>query len=212
MRRSSQSRRTSLAVRFIRPVQAVAALRRLVSFSALHLIICVSCTTGVLAVTPPAHGQVIDREYKLKAAYLYKFATYVAWPERAFQDADSPFVIGILGPDPVGDDLRKIAEVKTIGGRRIEVRNYANPEEVGKCHILFMARELADEAQSAAVRLLSGRHILLVGEETGFLEHGGVVDFVIEGNRIRIHVSQPAYEREELEISAQLLRIATVVK
>ena len=37
-------------------------------------------------------------------------------------------------------------------------------------------------------------------------------DFVIQENRIRIYISESAYERERLDISAQLLRIATVVK
>ncbi len=160
----------------------------------------------------PVLGQTIDREYKLKAAYLYKFATYIEWPERAFQDADSPFVIGVLGPDLVGGDLRKIAKVKRIAGRRIEVRNYEQPQEIGQCHILFLPKGLADGKQRVAVKSLSGRHILFVGEDADFLKHGGVVDFVVRENRIQIHISQPAYEREELEVSAQLLRIAVVSK
>ena len=160
----------------------------------------------------PAQAQDIDREYKLKAVYLYKFATYVEWPKQAFHDADSPFVIGILGPDPVGNNLRKIANEKKIDGRRIEVLNYQQPAEIKDCHILFMPRTLPPEIRRSAVKLLAGRNILLVGEESGFLEQGGVVDFVIAGNRIQIHISQPAYEREQLEVSSQLLRIANVVK
>ena len=167
---------------------------------------------AALLAQSPASAQIVDREYKLKAAYLYKFATYVQWPEHAFATADAPFVIGILGPNPVGNDLRKIAAVKTIAGRRIKIENYQTPEEIRECHILFMPRGLDAELRRSAVKRLSGRGILFVGEDAGFLENGGVVDFAIQENRIRIHISQSAYERERLNVSAQLLRIAVVSK
>lgn len=192
------------------PVRAVVALRHIPRW-VVWLIVFLSATVGVGAASS-AHGQVIDREYKLKTAYLYKFATYVQWPEGAFRDAASPFVIGILGPDPVGADLQKIAKMKKIDGRKIEVRNYEQAKEVRDCHILFMSRALKSETQQAAIKLLSGRKILFVGEDSDFLKQGGVIDFVIQENRIRIYISKSAYEREGLKISAQLLRIATVVK
>ena len=89
---------------------------------AVRLVVCLIAAASV-GVASPVHGQGINREYKLKAVYLYRFATYTKWPKRAFRNANSPFVIGVLGPDPVGNDLRKIAKVKTIDGRKIEIRN-----------------------------------------------------------------------------------------
>ena len=89
----------------------------------------------------------------------------------------APFVIGILGPNPVGNDLRKIAAVKTIAGRRIKIENYQTPEEIRECHILFMPRGLDAELRRSAVKRLSGRGILFVGEDAGFLENGGVRGF-----------------------------------
>ena len=171
-----------------------------------------SCVAAGLNAALPTYGQVIDRQYKLKAVYLYKFATYVQWPEGAFRDEASPFVIGILGPAPVGADLREIAKVKKIGGRKIDVRNYEQAGDIRDCHILFISGAVNIETQQAAIKLLSGRNILLVGETPEFLKHGGVIDLLIQENRIRIYISKSAYEREDLKISAQLLRIATVIR
>ena len=171
-----------------------------------------SCAAAGLGAASPARGQAVNNEYKLKAAYLYKFATYIEWPEGVFSDATAPFVIGILGPDPVGADLRRLATVKKIDGRKIEVRNYEQAKEVRDCHILFESRALKSETRQAAAKLLSGRNILFVGEIPDFLKQEGVINFVIQENRIRIQISKSAYERENLKISAQLLRIATVVK
>lgn len=164
------------------------------------------------AVASTAHAQDIDREYRLKAAYLYKFGTYVKWPKKAFRNADSPFVIGILGPNPVGEDLRKIASVKSIDGRPIQVRNWQQANQIRDCHILFMSRAVPNKTQQATIKALSRRHILFVGETKDFLKNGGVVDFVVQQNRVRIYISQPAYKREKLDVSAHLLRIATVMK
>ncbi|MEE9602918.1 MAG: YfiR family protein, partial [Thermoguttaceae bacterium] len=143
---------------------------------------------------------------------LYKFATYVKWPEGAFADAKSPFVIGILGTDPVGADLRKIAAVKKIDGRKIEVRNFKNVKNIHGCHILFISRAVKSETQAAGLKQLMERNILFVGETRDFLKNGGVIDFVVQQNRVKIFISKSAYEREHLEISAKLLRVATVVR
>ena len=208
----SKNRRTLLSVKAVPPARTIVTLRHRCRWDAWLVVF--ACTTIGFVTASPARGQGqgIDREYTLKAAYLYKFATYIQWPQRAFRDAASPFVIGILGPDPVGADLRKIAKVKQIDGRKIEVRNFKQAKEVRDCHILFMSRDVESAAQQAAIKLLSGRNILFVGETPDFLKHGGVIDFVIQGNRIRVYISKSAYQRESLEISARLLRIATIVE
>ena len=170
------------------------------------------CAAAGVGIAAAADGQAIDREYKLKAVYLYKFATYIDWPVEAFEDATSPFVIGILGPDPVGSDLRKVSKVKKIDGRRIDVRNYKQAEEVRDCHIFYMTRALDSETQLAAIKRLSGRNMLFVGETPDFLNHGGMIHFVIQENRVQIRIAKSTSEREGLKISAQLLRVAKEVK
>ena len=164
------------------------------------------------SLTFSAWGQDISKEYKIKSVYLYKFATYVTWPEKPQQQELSPFVFGILGPDPVGTHLRTIAKVKKINGRPIVVRNYQDVSNVDECHILFMSKDLPSTTQQAAINRLSDRDILIVGETNEFIEQGGVVSFVTKANRITVHISKLAYENEDFDISAQLLRIATIIE
>lgn len=171
------------------------------------------CTAFSLNGTPSVCGQdkVVDLEYRLKAAHIYKFATYIRWPDKAFASESSPFVIAVLGPNPVGDDLRKIAATKRIDGRRIVVRHFEQPGDVRDCHILFMTKAVEGEVQKAVMQRLSGHGVLFVGETKEFLRHGGVIDFLVQGNLIRLYISKRAYEREGLNVSAQLLRIMTVL-
>ena len=62
-----------------------------------------------------------NREHQIKAAYLYQFGRYVDWPAKAFRDAKSPFVIGVLEQDPLLPDLEQIARIKKIQDRPIEI-------------------------------------------------------------------------------------------
>lgn len=167
---------------------------------------------GFVASASTVDGQGIDREYKLKAAFLYKFATYFKWPDDCFEHDKSPFVIGILGPNPVGRDLRRIAEVKRIDGRPIVIREFDDPEDIDKCHILFMSRALQSDKQKKALKHLAERNILFVGETPDFLKFGGVIDLLVHENYIRIYLSKSAYEREQLKTNAQFLRVATIMK
>ena len=168
----------------------------------------------VIAETPAAYAQAqpVNREYVLKAVYLYKFATYIRWPKETFANANSPFVIAVYGPNPVRKGLSEIAAEKKIDGRKIVLRHFEKPDDVRDCHILFMTRAVEGESQKAIIQQLSKRGVLFVGETKEFLQHGGVIDFMVRENRIHMYISQRAYEREGLKVSAQLLRVMIVLE
>jgi hypothetical protein len=153
----------------------------------------------------------VNREYKIKAAYLYNFGRYVEWPAEAFADARSPFVIGVLEPDPVGVYLDLYARSSKVGERPIHVRSIKNPEQAPPCHILFFPRDVDPEVRRATIRRLSGSHVLFVGEADSFLDEGGVIDFVIRQNNVRLVVALKSARREKLGISSKLLQVAQVV-
>lgn len=154
----------------------------------------------------------INREYQIKAAFLYNFGRYVQWPPEAFRDARAPFVIGFVGPSPVIPESQRIAKAKKIQERPIQIRQFSDAKEVEGCHILFLPVVVEPETRAEVIRRVSGSHLLLVGESSDFLDQGGVMNLVVEQNRVRVHVAEKAAQREKLTISSQLLRIATVVK
>jgi len=55
---------------------------------------------GAAAQVPLAAG-----EDEVKAAFLFKFASFVEWPVGTFQRADEPLVIGVAGDDGVAASL-----------------------------------------------------------------------------------------------------------
>jgi hypothetical protein len=152
-----------------------------------------------------------SREHRIKAAYLYQFGRYIEWPARAFAGSRSPFVIGAMEGNPIVADLDQIAEIKKIQDRPIRIQRFSSPGEVRGCHIVFLSASLPAETQEAIVRRVAGHGVLLVGEAEKFLDWGGAIRFVVEENKVRIHIARKAAQREGLTISAKLLQVAHVV-
>jgi hypothetical protein len=157
-------------------------------------------------------GGVINREYGIKAAYLYQFAYYIVWPAGSFADNQSPFVIGILGSDPFGDSLNDIARNKKVDGRQIVIKQFNSLADYKPCHILFVS----SSAEPVGNDLISIRKqqrfpVLLVGETPDFTEQGGAIKLFIEQNRIRFEVNMDVARRNQLKISSKLLSLAKIV-
>lgn len=147
--------------------------------------------------------------YKIKAAYILNFAKFVSWPEKAFDSAESPFVIGILGTDPFGEAISPIT-TKTVGGRKIILRYFQRVEEVGSCHFLFVGLSESDKLKEI-LSFLSGQNIATVSEMDGFVQAGGIFQFMVKDERINFLINLKAAHENELSIASQLLDLAMVV-
>lgn len=149
-------------------------------------------------------------EYQVKAVFLFNFSQFVDWPPEAFAEPQSPLVIGVLGNDPFGADLDEIVRGETVNGRPLLVRRYRSIQELDTCHILFIDRSERDRL-GQILAALKGRSILTVGDFEGFARNGGVIRFVMTGNKIRLHVNLDAARLAGLTIRAKLLRPAQIV-
>ncbi len=149
-------------------------------------------------------------EYQVKAAFIYKFATYIRWPASAGTTA-TPFVIGIIGKDPFGSSLYEVVRAQTVQGRGIRIRALSRMEEVHECDLVFVcASERRNLAQIVAA--LRGSPVLTVGDMDRFAEQGGMIGLVTtEDNHIRFDVNRAAIDRAGLRASAQLLHLARIV-
>ncbi len=146
-------------------------------------------------------------EYQVKAAFLYNFAKFIAWPPSSFSDASAPLRICVLGQDPFGQELRDITSDKNINGRRLQVDQVADLGLARTCHILFVAS--SEKAQLKRIfESLQGTDAVTVGDSKGFIDQGGMINFVLENNRVQFEVNHKAAERAGLKISSKLLNVA----
>jgi len=149
-------------------------------------------------------------EYEIKVAFIYNFAKYVEWPEETALDSGGVFIIGVLGDDPFGALLDRLAHNRTIGDKPIMIRRFERFEDYTPCHILFVAAS-EQERLPAIVEALADSPVLLIGDTEGFARRGVAVNFFIEESKVRFEVNPEAAARAGLKISSKLLRLATII-
>jgi YfiR/HmsC-like len=151
------------------------------------------------------------REYKVKAAFIYNFAQFVDWPTSAFESADAPFVVAVVGKDPFNGLLEEVVAGKRVGGRTVVVQHFDSSAGIGQCQILFVP--MTEEGSlGTIIQKMQNKPVLTIGEVDDFTEEGGCFRFFTEDNKMRFEINQDAAEQAGLRISSKLLRLARIFK
>lgn len=166
----------------------------------------------VLSVAPNVLSQdQQDSEYAIKLGFLYNFTKFIEWPPASFRYPGAPLVICIIGHDPFRQDL--VAELRTrkVGGHPVEVRTLTSNGKLSPCHVVFVP--VTEKNQDDKIlRGLPGSGILTIGETEGFAVLGGVINLMIEDNKVHFEINRTAADRAGLKIGSKLLSIAKIVK
>ena len=147
-------------------------------------------------------------EYQVKAAYLYNFAKFVQWPPQGTNDA--AFGICVLGRDHFGATLDATVAGENINGRRVEVQRIFSPRESGNCRILYVGSREGNDLRRVLEEVRPGT--LTVSDLPDFMDRGGMIQFVLDNNRVRFEVNLDAAERAGLTLSSELLKVAMAVR
>jgi hypothetical protein len=144
-------------------------------------------------------------EAELKANYLLAFVDYLQW-DREHREV---IVIGLLAAQPLESEIARHAALKSRGEsqRDYEVKVMESVEEVDTVDVLFIGGGLADSWESW-LQAAKRAGVLTVGEKEGFLEAGGLIEFVVHRNRLRFSLNLEASESHGIDFSSKLARIA----
>ncbi len=148
-------------------------------------------------------------EYQVKAAYLANFVHFIEWPAKAGAAADEPFQICVLGPDPFGPALDAALAGETVNHHPLVPRRVVNPREAVSCRVLFIS---ADSDVKKALAALDKSSVLTVSDLPQFLKRGGMIQFVLEANKVRFEVGLAAAKSAGLTLSSELLKVAAAVR
>jgi hypothetical protein len=144
----------------------------------------------------------------VKAAYLFRFASYVQWPESA--RTDGPFVIGVVGAEDVAVHLESLLTGMTVQGRPARVRRVINAEDLAGIHILYVGAKMFRASRPLRARAIE-KPILIVTESSYGMDGGGVINFMEVDRNLRFEISLDAAERSGLKIDSALLSVAARV-
>jgi hypothetical protein len=179
----------------------------------------------ITAIAPKAWADSAQTlEYQVKAAFIYNFIKFVDWPKEKLADSNEPVIIGIVGKDPFGDAFAPVKD-KDDKGRKVTIKRFKSFQELKeskgndqgelnqqieamrKCHLLFVCPSESERIPDI-IASVKGHGVLTVADTQGFLEAGGVINFVMEEQKVRFEINVTTAKRTKLQIRSQLLRLA----
>ncbi len=162
-------------------------------------------------------------ESQVKAAFLYNFVKFTDWPKDKITEPNA-IIIGLLGEHPFGNAFDPVKN-KPVKGKRLVIKNFGKfrwsftqddrgklefasyIEQLRRCHILFIC-DSERENFRAILKAVEGYNVLTVGETEDFLDFGGIITFIPGTDKPVFEVNLNTCNREGLEISSKVLRLA----
>lgn len=162
-------------------------------------------TGSFQAASAQESGILLER--RVKAAFLYKFLSFLTWPDRAFPQEGAPLVIGVMGAPDIADELGSTVDGRTVQGRTVVAKAMRPGDSLANVHLLFV-----DAGQHEHLRQLAqstkDRGSVPVSEIEDALRQGVIINFVTVDNRVRFEVSLDAAAESGITISSRLLSVA----
>ena len=161
---------------------------------------------AVLLAAIPAHSADRSLEYAVKATFLYKFASFVEWPQGSFATESSPFNLCVVGRDPFASRIQEAVSGQNVGRHPIVLRQLARAEPQSDCHVMFVSGSPAQPA-AEALKAVSGTPTLTV-TDSAIGATAGIIHFVIVDGRVSFDIDTVAAAKNRLVIRSKLLELA----
>ena len=165
-----------------------------------------------LLAAPNLQGQQgTPSEYEVKATYLYNFARFTEWPPKDAGVKDNSFAVCVLGRDPFGPILETILAGEAIDGKHMVHRRISAVEDAGNCRIVFISSS-EESRLKETLAVLGKTSALTVSDISDFSVRGGMIQFVVEQNKVRFEVNLETAGKAGLVLSSELLKVAVRVR
>lgn len=166
-----------------------------------------ACAVVLVAVCASrAKAAAASSEYDVKAAFVLNFIRLTEWPDGALSNPSLPLTITVLGDSPIATALEAAAS-KPVKGHTLLVRRVATLNDIGSCHVLFIA-EAASSLAAAAVRAAGASGVLTISESSEGDTPDAVISFFLDNSRVGFDVNRDAAARAGMELSTRLLGVA----
>jgi len=161
---------------------------------------------GGAALAAPKSAAGSQREYLIKAAFLYDLIKSTQWPG----ESSSVIRLCTLGSDPFGAAWRSI-DGRPVGARKLRIESRVRGQPLNDCNVLF----IGDSEQGRVAQILGSLDsapVLTVSELAGFAKVGGIIRLMDYDNRLHFKVNLAAAHRMGLTISTDTLKLADAVQ
>lgn len=144
---------------------------------------------------------------QFQALYIYNFAKNIGWPA---EDASKDMVITVIGDNDLASELNKLAASKSIGSRKVIVKESATPNGIQKSDIVILGESKSSQITSL-VTAQEGNKNLIVSGKKGQCAQGAGIAFLSEGGKLKFEISNKNISKRGLQVSQKLLQLGTEV-
>lgn len=180
------------------------ANRRRITPVACRLLAC-----GLLSMGSPQLARAENQQlaFAVKAAFITKFVPFVEWPDGIFYAPAGSVRICVVGQDPFGDLLDRVAAGQSIAGHPLIVQRLTVINRDSGCQIVFAAGS-AEQPVADILQTVRGLPVLTMTDDAADAQSRGIINFVIIDNRVRFEIDDNAAAANGLTISSKLLSLA----
>ncbi|MBR5958965.1 MAG: YfiR family protein [Salinivirgaceae bacterium] len=148
------------------------------------------------------------QDEKFKALFMYNFTKYIEYP--ASKQAGN-FVIAVVGDSPIISELQTIAEKKTVGQQKIEVKKIAATDDVTKYHIVFVPESKSASAADIASKIV-GKGVVLITDKPGLGKTTSGINYVSSGGKQSFEVNQNRLKEHGVNVASALVTLGKAVE
>lgn len=168
----------------------------------LHMIWALAALSVALASA--SADALVQREDQFKAAYVFNFVKFVAWPN---EQAAQPLTICFVGAAGVYQALLTGIEQKRVGARPLAALQIADTSHLESCDVLYIEASLA-----SMYTPVNEPALLTISDAKSFTERGGMIELFTENHRLRFQINVQSAQHAGLRISSDLLKLAAGVQ
>ncbi|MFT5592190.1 MAG: hypothetical protein ACI8SR_000547 [Oceanicoccus sp.] len=144
---------------------------------------------------------------QIKSAYLYQISKFVFWPQE--RKELEYFNVCLLGSDTYQGNLQKMVG-RTVFSKPVRLQPVSSLSQASLCHLLLLSSPKAVDT-SELQAWLKQHPVLTVADGADSIEKAMVV-FVLENQRVRLHINVGLARTSGLSFAANLLEVASKIQ
>jgi hypothetical protein len=148
------------------------------------------------------------KEQAVKAGFVYNVTKYVIWPNR--DGNDEQFNLCVFGNAKLGGSLKSL-QGKLVDNKPLILRRWIESEHFDSCHMVFISQD-STKGVGELLQQMNGFPVLTISDIPDFIDKGGMVGLIRDGARVSLEVNLKTIRASGLNMSAQLLKLAKIVK
>jgi hypothetical protein len=163
-----------------------------------------SLLLGFTLLTPATGSTAPVSDHDMKAALIYNFAVFIAWPEENH-------MINVCAFEEDQDNVnRDILESKEINGMPVHFVIIRNLDQIKSCQILYLEETKKIDDKKLLAYLADSKLLSILNSQSSS-ENFAIIKMQLENNKYTFTINNQVAKQANLTVSSKLLRLATKV-